>query len=224
MTDDPDAAEVARHMRHLVVGDEPDAGLNPALVHGAAMALERWPGARVAALSSDLPALRPDELGLALVAAKGHPRAFVADAGGTGTNLLTATALGDFVPRFGRQSAQAHQADGAVELSHLALPSLRRDVDTEADLSDAQELGLGIESAALVARLPRERSILQATVRTHDGESRTGTVLLDDGVELPYAATALDAGGLRFVRPGQRLWVEIAVSGREVTAMSIERT
>jgi len=66
VTDEPDIAELARAHGLLVVGDEPDAGLNPALVHGAAIALARWPGAMVAALSSDLPALRPAELALAL--------------------------------------------------------------------------------------------------------------------------------------------------------------
>jgi 2-phospho-L-lactate guanylyltransferase len=36
-------------------------------------------------------------------------------------------------------------------------------------------------------------------------------VLLDDGVELPFAAVALSGSGLRLLRPGQR--VRITTSG-----------
>jgi 2-phospho-L-lactate guanylyltransferase len=148
VTDDPDAAAVVRELGARTVPDEPDRGLNPALVHGA---LAAGTGA-VAALSSDLPALRAAELADALAAAAGTgPRCFVADAGGTGTTLLTAvgTALD---PRFGRGSAQAHRAGGAVELTG-AWPGLRRDVDTAEDLHAAAVLGLGPRSAGLVARL-----------------------------------------------------------------------
>jgi hypothetical protein len=54
---------------------------------------------------------------------------------------------------------------------------------------------------------------VQATVRTFDAATRSGSVLLDDGVELPYDDRAFDAGGLRLLRVGQR--VRITVSGGE---------
>jgi cold shock CspA family protein len=54
---------------------------------------------------------------------------------------------------------------------------------------------------------------VQATVRTFDAATRSGSVLLDDGVELPYDDRAFDAGGLRLLRVGQR--VRITVSGDE---------
>ena len=54
---------------------------------------------------------------------------------------------------------------------------------------------------------------MQATVRTFDAVSRSGSVLLDDGVELPYDDRAFDAGGLRLLRVGQR--VRVTVSGDE---------
>ena len=104
----------------------------------------------VALLSADLPALRPAELDAALAAAAGHEAAFVADARGTGTTLL-ATAPGRPVePRYGRASAVAHRAAGAVELSG-DWPSLRHDVDTAADLRAAAELGLGPATSAWTA-------------------------------------------------------------------------
>src|SRR5436305_745035 len=81
-----EAAEVVRALGARTVPDAPDRGLNPALDHGALST-----GAvAVAALSSDLPALRPQELAAALAAAAAADRCFVADAAGTGTTLLTA--------------------------------------------------------------------------------------------------------------------------------------
>jgi 2-phospho-L-lactate guanylyltransferase len=143
VTDDPAAATEVTRLGARTVADEPDAGLNAALAHGA----RRAGGPAVAALSSDLPALRPDELAAALVAAEAAPRCFVADAHGTGTTLLTAvgTAL---APSFGPASAAAHRAGGAVELTG-GWPGLVRDVDTEADLRAAVRLGVGPRTSAL---------------------------------------------------------------------------
>jgi 2-phospho-L-lactate guanylyltransferase len=151
VTDDPAAAVVVRELGARTVADEPDRGLNPALEHGARNA----PGPAVAALSSDLPALRPEQLTAALLAAGESARAFVADAHGTGTTLLTAVGT-DLLPRFGPGSAEAHLADGAVALSG-AWPGLVRDVDTEADLRAALLLGAGPRTTALAGRLRSPR-------------------------------------------------------------------
>jgi 2-phospho-L-lactate guanylyltransferase len=151
VTDDPSAAAVVRDLGARTVADEPDRGLNPALEHGARNA----PGTAVAALSSDLPALRPGELTAALLVAAGSARAFVADAQGTGTTLLTAVGTG-LAPRFGPGSAAAHLAGGATPLAG-AWPGLVRDVDTEADLQAALLLGAGPRTTALAGRLHRRR-------------------------------------------------------------------
>lgn len=50
---------------------------------------------------------------------------------------------------------------------------------------------------------------MQATVSTYDIGSGSGSVLLDDGVELPFAPGALAGTGLRLLRPGQRVRVEL---------------
>ena len=50
---------------------------------------------------------------------------------------------------------------------------------------------------------------MQATVRTFDPQTRSGSVLLDDGSELFYDAAAFDAGGLRLLRFGQRVRIEV---------------
>jgi 2-phospho-L-lactate guanylyltransferase len=145
VTDDPAATAVVRGLGARTVSDEPDRGLNPALEHGAAAARAD----QVAALSSDLPALRAAELGAALAAAEEFPRCFVADAEGTGTTLLTALGT-PLRPRFGHGSAAAHEADGARRLAG-DWPGLARDVDTDDDLRAALRLGVGPATAALLA-------------------------------------------------------------------------
>ncbi len=155
ITDDRDAAVALAALGALVVPDEPRAGLNPALRHGAGYAAARWPDDGKAALSADLPALRPEQIGRALRAAAAWPTAFVADAAGDGTTLYTATPGAAFRPAFGLPSRARHAAGGAVELGLDGIPGLRRDVDTPSDLRGAVALGLGPHSAALAAELLR---------------------------------------------------------------------
>jgi 2-phospho-L-lactate guanylyltransferase len=149
ITDDRAAAAA------LAAPDEPRAGLNAALRHGAGFAAARWPGDGTAALSADLPALRPEQIGRALRAAAAWPTAFVADAAGDGTTLYTAAPGAAFRPAFGLASRARHAAGGAVELALDGIPGLRRDVDTPSDLRAAAALGLGPHSAPLAAELLR---------------------------------------------------------------------
>ena len=153
VTDDLQAAQVLVGLGALVTSDEPGQGLNPALRHGAAIAAARWPGAGIAALAADLPALRPAELGVGLRAAARWEHAFVPDASGSGTTLYAARPGAEFRPRFGPGSAQQHRAAGAVELSLPGLASLRRDVDQPTDLRAASALGVGPRTAAVAALL-----------------------------------------------------------------------
>jgi 2-phospho-L-lactate/phosphoenolpyruvate guanylyltransferase len=113
----------------------------------------RQPGA-LAVLLGDVPALRPDDLTLALIACAAHERALVPDQAGTGTVLLTARLLTagpghGLRPAFGVDSAAHHERLGAVRLD-LDLPRLRQDVDTAADLRQAQRLGVGAATTALL--------------------------------------------------------------------------
>jgi len=155
ITDDQVAAVALAALGALMVPDEPRAGLNAALGHGAAYAAARWPRDGIAALSADLPALRPEQIGRALRAAAAWPTAFVADAEGDGTTLYTATPGAAFRPAFGLASRARHAAGGAVELILDGIPGLRRDVDTPSDLRGAAALGLGPHSAPLAAELLR---------------------------------------------------------------------
>lgn len=194
------------------VAADPGAGLNAAFRHGAAVA---GPRAAVAGLTADLPALRPAELAAALHATQGV-RGYVADAPGGGTVLLAAPAGVPLAPRFGPGSAAAHAASGALPLAG-DWPSLRRDVDTPADLAAAAGLGLGPRTAALLAGAEvRYGAGMQGTVATYDASTRSGVLLLDDGTELAFPARAFDASGLRLLRLGQRVRIERDADGEVV--------
>ncbi|GAB2918069.1 hypothetical protein GCM10027280_01370 [Micromonospora polyrhachis] len=215
VTADRTAAESLRALGARMVPEPPQGGLNPAFVVGAARAAGRW----VAALTADLPALRPVELAAALRSAADDPgmRRFVADAPGTGTTLLTAPPGVPLSPRFGVGSAAAHAASGAVALPAVG-PTLRRDVDTPADLVAAAALGLGGHTTALglgghtgtllEPAAPVYGADMQGTVATFDPQLRSGTLLLDDGTQVEFPAAAFDASGLRLLRLGQRVRIE----------------
>ncbi len=163
-----DTADAARRAdgvaRVVVVADRPDGpgvlvqqapGLNAALAEAAELAARQWPDDGVAALVGDLPALRPDELADALGSAADHPRSHVADAAGTGTTLLAVRPGVALRPAFGAGSAARHAAD-SVRLA--AGGGLRHDVDTPEDLRGAAVLGVGPETAAVLARSVTIRS------------------------------------------------------------------
>lgn len=129
----------------------PGAGLLAAVADGAAAA----PDGPVAVLLGDLPALRPEDLGEALRAAQealdgGASMAAVPDADERGTVLLAAAAPAALSPAFGPGSFAEHVRRGAAPL-RLALPRLRRDVDTATDLAAALALGCGPRTSRLVA-------------------------------------------------------------------------
>ncbi|MGD0703606.1 MAG: 2-phospho-L-lactate guanylyltransferase [Trebonia sp.] len=129
--------------------------LNAALLRGAAVAARRWPGTGLAALTADLPALRPAELSAALHAA-GHGVAgasFVPDAAGVGTTLYAVPPGVEFRPMYGGTSRARHTAAAAAELSLANIAGLRQDVDTPDDLRAAVMLGVGPRTAGVAAQL-----------------------------------------------------------------------
>lgn len=168
VTADPAVRDGARLAAEAVAGagagggrlrvlEDPGGGLDAAVSAGLSAAGEAVPRA---VLLADLPALRPGDLGAALDAARAHTAtghaatgqrsAVVPDAAGTGTTLLTMGPGTTLRTAFGEGSARAHQDRGAVRLE-LALPRLRRDVDTPADLAEAEALGVGARTAAVLA-------------------------------------------------------------------------
>lgn len=61
---------------------------------------------------------------------------------------------------------------------------------------------------------------MQATVFRYDPATASGSVVRDDGLEIHFEAAALAGTGLRLLRPGQR--VRLEVSGPE-SAPVVER-
>jgi 2-phospho-L-lactate guanylyltransferase len=104
-----------------------------------------------AALLGDLPALRPGDLADALRGAASVDRAVVADAEGTGSTLVTAGAGAEWTSSFGDGSLARHVASGCQALEIPDASTLRRDVDTAAQLEAAAALGLGRHTGALLA-------------------------------------------------------------------------
>lgn len=149
VTDDAEVAAAVAALGARVTPDRPAAGLNAAMSFGADTVV--GPGRARAVLTGDLPALRPYELGAALLSAE-PGRSLVVDAAGTGTVLLTAGVGTALRPRFGAGSAAAHAASGARVLAG-DWPGLRQDVDTAEDLRAVLELGAGEHTCALLRDL-----------------------------------------------------------------------
>ncbi len=65
---------------------------------------------------------------------------------------------------------------------------------------------------------------MQATAFTYSQDTRSGSVLLDDGTPVPFDADAFDAGGLRLLRAGQRVRIETEGEGerRRITLVTLQ--
>lgn len=61
---------------------------------------------------------------------------------------------------------------------------------------------------------------MQGTVATYDPQTRSGTLLLDDGAELAFPPEAFAASGLRLLRLGQRVRIDADDSG-QVTRITL---
>jgi 2-phospho-L-lactate guanylyltransferase len=61
---------------------------------------------------------------------------------------------------------------------------------------------------------------MQGTVATYDPDTRSGTLLLDDGTEIAYPSEAFAASGLRLLRLGQRVRIDRDESG-QVTCLTL---
>lgn len=64
---------------------------------------------------------------------------------------------------------------------------------------------------------------MQASIFDWDEQTRSGSVLLDDGTLLPYDAAAFDAGSMRLARVGQRVRISVEGEGadRKVTYLTL---
>src|SRR4029453_15786677 len=190
-----------------VISESGHVGMNSALTYGA-LRLRAQGFTTILACVGDLPALRPESVARVLDASRPHPRSFVADASGFGTTMLVAHDV-ELAPQFQGRSAAAHHASGAVSLAAEAIGSpvadARRDVDTEADLAAAIELGVGPATSALIdhekGRLGRYLLITATQWTNADGHQLAVTA---SGTRIALPADA-PRGDLRHAQLGQRL-------------------
>jgi 2-phospho-L-lactate guanylyltransferase len=149
VSSDPALHPVAGALGALWLDEAEAAGLNAAAAQGLASLDASGP---VAVIVSDLPALTPAAIDLALTLASAEPMGFISDAAGTGTTMLMAAERSRCVPAFGVRSRARHRRAGYADLG-LSLPAsadlarARRDVDTAVDLADAIRLGVGPATA-----------------------------------------------------------------------------
>ncbi len=151
ITPDEAAAAAAAELGAVVLSDPTPQG-HPDPLNNAITAAERMVAGRtpnLVVLQGDLPALRTEELGAAITAARRHRRSFVADRHGSGTAALCAFGA-PLDPQLGPDSAARHRRSGAIELTGM-WPGLRCDIDTPGDLAVARHLGVGAATARVLA-------------------------------------------------------------------------
>jgi 2-phospho-L-lactate guanylyltransferase len=146
VTSDPVVGQAVRQLGTRTLSD-PGQGLNEAVRAGV-----RLIDGPTAVLLGDVPALRPEDLRAVLTGAAAYERWFVPDTEGTGTVLLGARDAESVEPQFGSGSAARHEAAGHTRLE-VDVERLRRDVDDEASLGEVLRLGVGPNTAGLLAHL-----------------------------------------------------------------------
>jgi 2-phospho-L-lactate guanylyltransferase len=169
VTSDPRWRDILGTPELRFVADEPTDSLNGALRRGAASCRATRPGCAVAALTADLPALRPAELELALGHAHSAPTWFVPDAHGSGTTLYAARRHAPFRPQYGGGSRARHRAAGALEVRPPEHAGIRQDVDTVDDLERALSLRPGRHTRAALSAVAgiRPRPADMTVPRSH---------------------------------------------------------
>ena len=232
VTDDPDAAAALAGIAD-VVPDLPGDGINAALQHGAA-AFGHTVGRHFAAVQADLPALRPAELAAALRAAARAEQAFVADAAGSGTTIYAATAAhvrAAVRPRVGGGASRGRPRNSRWTCRRSGVTSTRSttcgppcgSVSVRAPQPCCRRCRRSRRSPHDDQRGSRRDDDARARWRRSTPRPAPASVLLDDGLRLPFGAGRLRRSGLRSLRLGQRVWLEIDGSGDDqtITALTV---
>ncbi len=105
---------------------------------------------KIAVLLPDLPALKHQEISLALELADQNPTSFIRDFEGSGTTLYACRERERFLPNFGAQSAQRHLSTGAIEITDELFMGIRRDCDSWADIEAIHAGQLGSFTQSVV--------------------------------------------------------------------------
>ena len=146
---DADALALAQSLGADAIQEATESGINEAVQQGRTTA-----DSAVIAILGDTPCITSEVLSTVLREAGKHTVGFVPDASGVGSTMWCVQPGVNDTSHFGHHSRAKHRAAGAVELgvgesSHLWARA-RRDVDTDVDLWDAQRLGVGAHTLALL--------------------------------------------------------------------------
>lgn len=136
---------------------DPQTGLNDAFL-AAAKAAGHAGFTSVVASVADLPALTSAVCDQVVAAGTQHRRSFLPDHTGMGTTMLFGP-VAELDPRFENGSAGRHRLSGAVDLTDpdaageaaARWPGARHDVDEPEDLRQVLRLGVGPQTARVVA-------------------------------------------------------------------------
>ena len=227
VTDEPEAAAALAAVGAVVTGDEPDAGLNPALVHGArARGAARIPGRAVGDARSRPPRSATRRARRALLRHAHRSRRGVRPGRGRAPARRCCWPArpgrppADVRARLGRPARRlGWRVEIAGRRAALAAPRRRhrgRPGRRPGCWASGRRTSRALDGLGPADPRPGRFGAVQATVRSFDPVTRSGTVLLDDGVELAYDRPAFDAGGVRLLRVGQR----VRDRGRTTTAAS----
>jgi 2-phospho-L-lactate guanylyltransferase len=61
----------------------------------------------------------------------------------------------------------------------------------------------------------------QGTIKDYDIEARTGSLLLDDRTEVQIDESSLEGSGLRYLRIGQRVSLDVVEDGARTVARNL---
>jgi 2-phospho-L-lactate guanylyltransferase len=147
VTSDPD---VAADVPGCTVVADRGLGLNDAVAQGCAHAMAEG-CTQVVVVPSDLPCLTAEALSDVLSLSARHSHAYCPDAEGDGTTIVVSSDPGSLVTSYGVGSAVAHRSSGLEPLA--APPEARQDVDTLSHLVEAETLGVGRHTAAVIAEV-----------------------------------------------------------------------
>lgn len=153
VTRDPGTAQHFAGLGAAIFAESEGARLDGAIRSASEHVRSRHPGHGIAALMGDLAGVTGEALATALTQAARHELGVLADHGGSGTTMLTATGGALPRPAYGIGSYARHVAAGHVPIEVPVDSPLRQDVDTREDLDTVMRLGLGAHTRDLLESL-----------------------------------------------------------------------
>jgi 2-phospho-L-lactate/phosphoenolpyruvate guanylyltransferase len=144
VTSDSDAAASARCCGLAVVADEPESGINAAIMH-AIDTIRPVADSGLMVIPSDIPQLSRSAIARGVAAIEKSPSLAIAEAADDGgTNLFALRPIGAVPPLFGQDSFARHRSaalQAGIPVQILRIPELSMDIDRPENLKTFLALG-----------------------------------------------------------------------------------